>query len=93
MVLDARPEAGFRAGHIRGARSIPPTELHRLGELPTDSEVVACCRGPVCAYADEAVREMTRHGLRAARLEDGPPEWARAGLAVDREPSVERERP
>jgi hypothetical protein len=25
---------------------------------------------------------LTRRGLRAARLEDGHPEWARAGLSV-----------
>ena len=31
---------------------------------------------------DQAVRMLTRRGLRAARLEDGHPEWARAGLSV-----------
>jgi rhodanese-related sulfurtransferase len=33
-------------------------------------------------YADEAVRELSRHGYRARRLEDGFPEWRRAGLPV-----------
>jgi rhodanese-related sulfurtransferase/DNA-binding HxlR family transcriptional regulator len=82
-VLDVRPEAEFRAGHIEGARPIPPGEVHkRLAELPDDGEIVAYCRGPYCIYADEAVRALTANGRRARRLEDGYPEWERAGLPV-----------
>jgi rhodanese-related sulfurtransferase/DNA-binding transcriptional ArsR family regulator len=83
IVLDVRPEAEFAAGHITGARSVPITELRRhLRALPKDAEVVAYCRGPYCVYADDAVRELTRKGFRARRLEDGFPEWKRAGLPV-----------
>ena len=82
-VLDVRPPAEYAAGHIPGARSVPPDEVQRhLGGLPTDVEIVAYCRGPYCVYADEAVRELSRHGFRARRLEDGFPEWRRAGLPV-----------
>jgi rhodanese-related sulfurtransferase len=83
IVLDVRPEAEFRAGHIDGARPIPPDELkQRLADLPDDGEIVAYCRGPYCVYADEAVRALTANGRRARRLEDGFPEWKRAGLPV-----------
>ncbi len=83
VVLDVRPEPEFRAGHIAGARSIPMTELRRrLRSLPNDVDVVAYCRGPYCVYADDAVRQLRRRGYRATRLEDGFPEWKRAGLAV-----------
>lgn len=83
VVLDVRPEAEFRAGHIAGARSVPISELRRsLRSLPGGAEVVAYCRGPYCVYADEAVRELCRRGYRARRLEDGFPEWKRAGLSV-----------
>jgi rhodanese-related sulfurtransferase/DNA-binding HxlR family transcriptional regulator len=83
VVLDVRPKAEFRAGHIAGARSMPITELRRrLRGVPKDSDVVAYCRGPYCVYADEAVRELRRRGYRARRLEDGYPEWKRAGLPV-----------
>ncbi|MFD2091451.1 ArsR/SmtB family transcription factor [Blastococcus deserti] len=83
IVLDVRPPAEYAAGHIPGARSVPPDEvLGQLGGLPTDTEIVAYCRGPYCVYADEAVRELSRHGYRARRLEDGFPEWRRAGLPV-----------
>lgn len=83
VVLDVRPDAEYRAGHIPGARSVPPAELRRsLAALPKDTEVVAYCRGPYCVYADDAVRELDRRGYRARRLEDGYPEWKRAGLPV-----------
>jgi rhodanese-related sulfurtransferase len=44
---------------------------------------VAYCRGPYCVFADDAVRTLRRRGYQAARLEDGYPEWARAGLPVE----------
>ena len=83
VVLDVRPPAEFAAGHIAGSRSVPVAELRRhLRALPKDVEVVAYCRGPYCAYADEAVRELLRKGFQARRLTDGFPEWQRAGLPV-----------
>jgi rhodanese-related sulfurtransferase len=83
VVLDVRPAAEYRAGHILGARSVPIAALHaELDRLPTDQEVVAYCRGPYCVYADDAVRELRRRGLPARRLEDGYPEWVDAGLPV-----------
>ena len=83
LVLDVRHPAEYAAGHIAGARSVPLAELRRrLGELSEDTEIVAYCRGPYCVYADEAVRYLLSHGRRAMRLEDGFPEWRRAGLPV-----------
>jgi rhodanese-related sulfurtransferase len=83
VLLDVRPEAEYRAGHIAGARSVPIAELRRhLRALPKDAEVVAYCRGHFCVYADDAVRELSRRGFRARRLVDGFPEWKRAGLPV-----------
>jgi rhodanese-related sulfurtransferase len=84
IVLDVRPEPEFHAGHISGAISLPIKEItRRLRAIPKDRQVVAYCRGPYCVYADDAVRALKRRGYEAARLEDGYPEWARAGLPVD----------
>jgi rhodanese-related sulfurtransferase/predicted transcriptional regulator len=83
VVLDVRPRREFRAGHVAGAQSVPIDELERnLDAFPIDVEVVAYCRGPYCVYADDAVRLLRGNGLAARRLEDGFPEWRRAGLPV-----------
>jgi rhodanese-related sulfurtransferase/DNA-binding transcriptional ArsR family regulator len=84
VVLDVRPEAEYRAGHLTDAVSLPAAEItRRLQEVPKDRDVVAYCRGPYCVYADDAVRALRRRGYRAARLEDGYPEWVAAGLPVE----------
>jgi rhodanese-related sulfurtransferase/predicted transcriptional regulator len=76
VLVDVRPAEEYAAGHIEGARSIPLDELEqRLAELPADCEVVAYCRGPLCAYASEAVRRLQAVDRPARRLEDGWPEW------------------
>lgn len=85
VVLDVRPPAEYAAGHLPRAVNVPPDELEqRLRDLPADEQVVAYCRGPLCAYADTAVRLLTAQGRPAARLVGGLPEWAAAGLPVER---------
>jgi rhodanese-related sulfurtransferase len=84
VVLDVRPEAEYRAGHISGAVSAPLERLESIApELTKRREVVAYCRGPYCVFADDAVRLLRARGLRARRLDVGFPEWRRAGLPVE----------
>jgi len=83
VLVDVRPEQEYAAGHIEGACSIPIDELERrLAELPPDTEVVAYCRGPFCAYAHDAVRRLRAEGRTARRLADGWPEWRLAGVRI-----------
>jgi rhodanese-related sulfurtransferase/DNA-binding transcriptional ArsR family regulator len=80
VLIDVRPPEEFAAGHIDGARSIPLDELERrLAELPADREIVAYCRGPFCAYAHQAVRQLRAAGRTARRLDEGWPEWRLGG--------------
>ncbi len=89
VLVDVRPRAEFEAGHIAGARSIPIGDFPAaIDDLPADREIVAYCRGPYCAYADDAVRLATAHGHHARRLDDGYPEWRSADLPVERAPSI-----
>ena len=82
-VIDVRPPAEYRAGHVPGARSVPLAVLAQmLGEFPEGLTVVAYCRGPYCVFAPAAVRLLSQHGITALRLEDGFPEWRRAGLPI-----------
>lgn len=82
--IDVRPEEEYRDGHIAGARSIPVEELEaRAEELPSDTEVIAYCRGPYCLLSDEAVETLRKHGISARRLEKGFPDWKAEGYPVE----------
>jgi len=84
IVLDVRQDVEYRAGHIRGARSIPISELEkRIKDVPKGREVVAYCRRPYCVFADEAVTLLNARGYHVRRLQDGFPEWQAAGLPID----------
>jgi rhodanese-related sulfurtransferase/DNA-binding HxlR family transcriptional regulator len=84
VVVDVRAESEYRSGHLPGAVSIPVHDLRRrLEELPHGVDVVAYCRGPLCAFADDAVSILVEAGRRALRLEGGFPEWRDAGFAVE----------
>lgn len=84
LVLDVRPQAEYEAGHIPGAVPVDPMHLDdQLSRITDDADVVAYCRGPYCAFAHDAVRALGSRGITARRLEDGFPEWRRAGLPVE----------
>ncbi|MBM3556597.1 MAG: metalloregulator ArsR/SmtB family transcription factor [Alphaproteobacteria bacterium] len=84
VVIDVRPEAEYRAGHLPAARSMPLDEIRdRLAELPAGKDIVAYCRGPFCLMSDEAVRLLARRGLRASKIADGVAEWRAAGLPLE----------
>lgn len=83
-VIDVRPPEEYAQGHIAGALNIPLDKLRRrLKDLPRDREIVAYCRGPWCVLSYEAVARLRKAGIDARRLEDGLPEWRRAGLPVE----------
>lgn len=86
VVLDVRPQEEYEAGHIPGAISIPLEELkRRVKELPRSKQIVAYCRGPLCALAPEATRYLKGKGYRVKRLTEGAPDWEAAGLPLDRD--------
>ena len=83
-VIDVRPPEEYAQGHIAGALNIPLEKLkQQLKTLPRDREIVAYCRGPWCVLSYEAVARLRKAGIQARRLQDGLPEWRRAGLPVE----------
>lgn len=85
VVLDVRPVEEYEAGHLPGAVSIPLAELRkRIEELPKSKQIVAYCRGPLCALAPQAARVLKSKGYRVTRLADGAPDWEAAGLPLER---------
>jgi len=84
VLIDARPEEEYQAGHLPGAVSLPIDVLSsRIDDLPYDKMMVAYCRGPYCAYADEALILLSAHGYPVKRLEEGVAEWQLAGLILE----------
>lgn len=82
VLLDVRPRREYEAGHIPGARCVPPDELDdALASLPADREIVAHCRGRYCVYSDEAVRRLRENGFRARRYEGNVRDWERSRRA------------
>lgn len=76
FIVDVRPVEEYEAGHFVGANSFPLAELvDRIGELPTDAEIVVYCRGELCRMAREAVVVMREHGLAAKAMVEGVVEW------------------
>ncbi|HEY9097357.1 MAG TPA: metalloregulator ArsR/SmtB family transcription factor [Thiobacillus sp.] len=83
VVIDVRPTAEYKNGHLPFARSMPLDEIRqRIKELPADKDIVAYCRGPFCMMSAEAVALLKAHGLRAYKIADGTPEWQAAGLPL-----------
>lgn len=81
----SRPAMEYAAGHLPGAVSIPLDELaERLDELPSGIDIVACCRGPYCVYAYDALELLRPNGFSARRLDGGFSEWLAADLPVVR---------
>jgi ArsR family transcriptional regulator len=82
-ILDVRPPDEYRSGHVPGAMNITLADLQeRLGEIPSDQEIVAYCRGAYCVLSFEAVALLREQGFTVRRLEEGFPEWKSAGLPV-----------
>lgn len=82
-LLDVRPEAEYRAGHLPAAINVPADRLEAmLDRLPHDQEIVAYCRGPYCVLSHEAEQFLRRRGFRVRRYREGFPEWKAAGLPV-----------
>lgn len=84
VVLDVRPAADFRKGHIHGAVNIPLAQLaERQRELGKDKSrpVIVCCAiGSAAPAAAETLRKLGWE--RAVVLRGGLAEWRQASLPL-----------
>jgi rhodanese-related sulfurtransferase len=83
-VLDVRPAAAFAAGHITGARSLPPEEAARAGEVLKRYKdrpvIVYCDRGTSAATT---VRNLAAQGFnKVYSLRGGIAGWRAEHLPV-----------
>lgn len=86
-LVDVRPLAEFRRGHVRG--SVPVGPGGRVSDLPPsasgDPAVVCICLQGV--RSAQAARGLRAAGARAVSLRGGVLAWARAGLPWDASPA------
>jgi glyoxylase-like metal-dependent hydrolase (beta-lactamase superfamily II) len=85
LVLDVREEAGFKAGHIPGARHLPrgQLELRVNEEIPDPTlRIVACCEfGKISTLAAQTLRQLGF--TRAVALDGGMRAWREAGYRTE----------
>lgn len=87
FILDVRRPDEYRAGHIRGARLIPLSELQqRVSELPRDRKIVCVCRSG--NRSSSATRILAPLGFDVVNMDGGMIDWQRAGLPVKQGNSV-----
>jgi rhodanese-related sulfurtransferase len=87
-LLDVREDEEWQSGHIEGALHIPLAEIpQRLGEIPTDGELVVVCR--MGARSARAVAWLAQNGVDAVNLDGGMSAWAEAGLPIVSETGAE----
>jgi len=71
ILLDVRSEFEFNHHHKKGAINIPHYKLKDSMKLLSKSKViVAYCRGELCTYADEVVKQLNKAGYNAVRLDE-----------------------
>ena len=89
---DARDKAEYDAGHIKGAKSIPLTELEsRISEFPKDKDIILYCSGTAnggtCSASLSAARILINNGFSYGKVkvyEEGFDTWKEKGLPVEK---------
>jgi rhodanese-related sulfurtransferase len=84
LVLDIRPQEAFAAGHVTGARHMPPDQILKAGETlkrQKDKPIVVYCEsGPLAA---SAVRQLVAQGFtKVFSLRGGLAAWRTDNLPV-----------
>jgi rhodanese-related sulfurtransferase len=84
VFIDIRSFETYSKGHIKGALSIPRSQLiHRLREVPPGKLIITYCACVREHTAALAVTDLAAHGVNnAAALAGGWNEWTAARLPV-----------
>ncbi len=80
-LIDVRQPQEFAEGHVEGARLIPLNDVpDRLGEIPTNGEVLVVCRTGARSLA--ACEFLAAQGVEAVNVEGGVMAWIGSGREV-----------
>ncbi len=81
VVVDARPQVKFEAGHVPGALSLPKAVLEQnLDQLPRDKTLIFYCGGLHCSLSPASAAIAMQHGYEQVKVwYEGMPGWVDAG--------------
>ncbi len=82
--IDVRSHASFSTGHIKGALSIPGSQIiQRFNEVTPGKMVITYCACDAEQSSGKAVLNLNAHGVKnAAALKGGYLEWKAARLPI-----------
>ena len=82
--IDVRSHQSFATGHIKGALSIPGSQLiQRFSEVTPGKMVITYCACDAEQSSGKAVLNLNAHGVKnAAALKGGYQEWKAARLPI-----------
>jgi len=82
--IDVRSHGSFATGHIKGALSIPGSQLiERFNEVTPGKMVITYCACDAEQSSGKAVLNLNAHGVKnAAALKGGYLEWKAARLPI-----------
>ena len=85
VFVDVRSRSSYDAGHIKGAISMPGSQmLARMRELPQGKMLITYCACVEEHTAARAVLQLNAHGIKnAAALVGGWNQWAALGLPIE----------
>ena len=88
VFIDVRSYQSFTQGHIKGALSIPGSQLiSRFNEVTPGKIVITYCACDAEQSSGKAVLNLNAHGVKnAAALKGGWMEWKAAGLPAQAGP-------
>lgn len=84
VFVDVRSNEQFQAGHIKGALSIPGSQLiKRFAEVPPRKTVITYCACSAEQSSGRAAADLMAHGVKNVfALKGGWSEWKDRGLAT-----------
>jgi len=89
LFVDARSEADYQAGHIKGAVNIPELDFENhigsfLERTAAETVLVTYCEGDACTLSKSLADKLSLAGFENVfHLKDGWGQWKERGLPID----------
>ena len=88
LFVDARSEADYRAGHIKGAVNIPDLDFENhigsfLEKTAADTVLINYCEGDACTLSISLAEKLSLSGFESVfHLKNGWGQWKERGLPI-----------